>query len=353
MSERPFAEKIVNWYHQNKRDLPWRSSDNPYHIWLSEVILQQTRVEQGMPYYFSFIKKFETIYDLANADERDVLRVWQGLGYYSRARNLHKCSKIIVEEHDGQFPVTYAELLKLPGIGTYTAAAIASFAFKEKVAVVDGNVFRVLSRVFGIEEDIASSKGHKAFQKLANELISDNHPDDFNQGTMEFGALHCTPKNPQCDQCIFRLDCVARQKNLQSVLPVKVKKVKVRHRYFNYIVIRINDTLLLKKRRGKGIWEGLFDFPLIETNQIMEIDDLIDNEDFNRVISGQGQIEVSKEYKHILSHQQIHAKFYEIIINNQDEIRSMAFEGNFYDKEEILELPKPVLISAYLNDSFF
>src|SRR5690349_7153792 len=230
MDNRYFSEKVVKWYEKNKRDLPWRETRDPYKIWLSEIILQQTRVSQGMPYYLRFIEKFPTVAALASASEQEVLRLWQGLGYYTRARNLHKCAKKVATDYKSVFPYSFDELKKLPGIGDYTAAAIASIAYQEPVAVVDGNVFRVLSRVFGIETEINSPKGKKDFTQLANELISKKHPEKHNQAMMEFGALYCTPKNPSCTDCVFSSQCFAFKKNLQLVLPVKTKNKAARKR---------------------------------------------------------------------------------------------------------------------------
>src|SRR6185369_7763226 len=216
-----FSSMIIDWYHANHRNLPWRATIDPYKIWLSEVMLQQTRVAQGLPYYERFVCSFPTVFDLAMATEQNVLRLWQGLGYYSRARNLHRCAKEVVEKFNGHFPNSFNELSKLPGIGDYTAAAIASIAFRQPVAVVDGNVYRVLARVFGIEKDITSGEGKKHFFSFANELINKERPDLFNQAVMEFGALHCVPKKPKCGECIFSKSCEANQRNLQAVLPIK------------------------------------------------------------------------------------------------------------------------------------
>ncbi|HEY0769642.1 MAG TPA: A/G-specific adenine glycosylase, partial [Sphingobacteriaceae bacterium] len=234
MGKRYFPDKIVKWYSENKRSLPWRETKDPYRIWLSEIILQQTRVAQGLPYYLRFVERFPTVSHLASAPQDEVLRLWQGLGYYTRARNLQKCAQTIVEKYSRKFPRTYAELISLPGIGEYTAAAIASISFNEKVAVVDGNVFRVLSRVFGIDTPINSAEGKKGFSKLANDLIHETAPADYNQGLMEFGALFCTPKNPKCEECVFRKSCHAFQNGLQQQLPVKLKSKASRKRYFYY-----------------------------------------------------------------------------------------------------------------------
>lgn len=348
-----FSSGIINWYHQHKRELPWRSTTDPYKIWLSEIILQQTRVNQGLPYYYKFIELFPAVSDLAKAEEKEILRAWQGLGYYSRARNLHKCAKLIIDNYEGKFPKTYEELLKLPGIGPYTAAAIASFAFNISVAVVDGNVFRVLSRVYGIEDDIASGKGQKVFQKKANELIPTNHPAEFNQAIMEFGALHCTPASPDCLNCIFNIECHARIHNRQMHLPVKIKKLKIKKRFFNYLVLSYKGNILFKERENKDIWQGLYDFPLIEDELNHSVNSLIDHDSFKelKIIDELELVEESRQYKHILSHQLIYAKFFQIELNESILLDDKSFK--FYNKKQVLDLPKPVLISSYLNDTGF
>ncbi|HYG19647.1 MAG TPA: A/G-specific adenine glycosylase, partial [Ohtaekwangia sp.] len=245
MDNRYFPDKVVEWYDQNKRDLPWRQTRDPYKVWLSEVILQQTRVSQGLPYYLKFIEQYPDVHALAAASEQEVLRCWQGLGYYTRARNLHKCAKQVASAHRGIFPTSFAELKTLPGIGDYTAAAIASISFGEQVAVVDGNVFRVLARIFGIDKPINSPEGKNHFSTLANALISKHpQPDIYNQAVMEFGALHCVPKNPLCDSCPFKGICVAAMQELQHALPVKLKAKPVRKRYFNYFVIRKGHSFM-------------------------------------------------------------------------------------------------------------
>ncbi len=266
-----FAFDLIAWYQANKRDLPWRNIDNPYFIWLSEVILQQTRVTQGMPYYLRFVAAYPTIEEMAAAEEKDILRLWQGLGYYSRARNMHHAAKIIVNEHEGKFPDTYKALKKLKGIGDYTASAVASFAFDEKVAVVDGNVFRVLSRVFGIEDDILSTKGKKVFAELAKTLLPDTQVNSYNQAIMEFGALYCKPSSPDCPNCIFQGSCVAFATKKQDVLPRKAKKAQVKKRYLHYLVLEYANKLLLKERLEGDVWQGLYDFTLVEKNTEKEI----------------------------------------------------------------------------------
>jgi A/G-specific adenine glycosylase len=351
--QQTFSSKIMSWYAQNKRDLPWRHTKNPYHIWLSEVILQQTRVNQGLPYYHSFIELFPTVHHLAKAEERDVLRAWQGLGYYSRARNLHKCAKIISENMEGIFPNTHIDLLKLPGVGRYTAAAIASIVNGERVAVVDGNVFRVLSRVFGIYDDIGSSAGQKIFYKKANELVPAKNPDIFNQSIMEFGAIQCTPKNPDCQNCPLAIECYARINHEQTELPVKLKKVKVRHRFFHYICVRHEGSLLLKERKGRGIWQGLYDFYLIERDELLELTDLIDDPFLKQLNSQTKHIEESEEYKHVLTHQQISAKFFTVHLKQIPDENDYNLHGlQLFNAQELTEIPKPVLISSYLKDNF-
>jgi A/G-specific adenine glycosylase len=268
-----FSNSLINWYLNNKRDLPWRNTDNPYNIWLSEIMLQQTRVAQGLPYYLDFISTFPTVFDLAKAPEEKVLKHWQGLGYYSRARNLHYTAKYVANELKGEFPNNYKDLLKLKGIGEYTAAAIASFSHNEAVPVVDGNVFRVLSRYFDIETDISLATAKKEFSELALELMPKNDPATFNQAIMEFGALQCVPKSPDCKNCIFNSSCAALQKKKVQYLPVKLKKVKISYRFFNYIVFE-DDKLntLIQKRDQKGIWQNLYEFPLIETETELNLD---------------------------------------------------------------------------------
>ena len=269
---RYFSAPLIEWYLISKRSLPWRDTRDPYLIWLSEVILQQTRVAQGLPYYEKFRTAYPSIKDLAVADEEEVLKLWQGLGYYSRARNLKKTAEIICKDYGGCFPETYKELLKLKGIGPYTAAAIASFAFKEKKAVVDGNVYRVLSRVFGIDEPIHKSSGQKLFQELADSLIDSENPDLFNQAIMEFGATECTPKKPNCSGCIFNDRCVALATSKIGDLPVKLSKIKVRKRYLHYLMLldQHRNTRFVK-RPNDGIWAGLYEFPMIETSTSGEL----------------------------------------------------------------------------------
>ncbi|MFN3852339.1 MAG: A/G-specific adenine glycosylase [Spirosomataceae bacterium] len=345
-----FEQKIIGWYQSNKRDLPWRNTKDPYKIWLSEVILQQTRVAQGLPYYEKFVENYPDVISLADAPEQEVLRLWQGLGYYSRARNMHATAKLIANQYNGVFPNSYAELIKLKGIGPYTAAAIASFAFKEKVAVVDGNVYRVLARVFGIETDIASNEAKKVFGELANQLISEKHPDTFNQAIMEFGATHCIPANPQCMFCIFHYECEANATGRQATLPIKSKKVKVRERFFNYYVLEYDDKILMRQRDIKDIWGGLNDFYLVEDDQKLLDFDEVEDEVLSGILKQSTIANESEEFTHILTHQRIKAKFWHLKLDTQPK----KIEGyEWYNINEIDKLPKPILIEKYLKKYHF
>ena len=341
-----FSKTLIKWYLHNKRDLPWRKTTDPYPIWLSEIMLQQTRVAQGMPYFFAFTTAFPTVFDLANAHEEQVLKLWQGLGYYSRARNLHKTAQIVAHEMEGIFPDNYKDLLKLKGIGEYTAAAIASFSYNECVPVVDGNVFRVLSRYFDIETDIAQASAKKEFAALAFELMPKDSPAQFNQAIMEFGALQCVPKNPNCTECVFNTSCAALQKKKVYQLPVKSKKTKVRNRYFNYIVAADDlENTIIQKRTAKGIWHNLYEFPLLETDKV---------EDFETVAQQIGQnffqenkIESLLEYNeesiiHKLSHQHLHIKFWKVKLKGSI--------SNGIDLETAKKFPFPIVIHNFIEE---
>ncbi len=350
MKERDFSKKIVGWYQEYHRDLPWRNTQDAYKIWLSEIILQQTRVIQGLPYYEKFIQQYPNIKSLARAKEREVLRLWQGLGYYTRARNLHKCAQEVVQKFNGKFPPTFEELKQLPGIGEYTAAAIASFAFHQPVAVVDGNVYRVIARVFGIDKNIASPDGKKFFAEKANQLISTIDPASHNQAIMEFGALHCTPQNPLCEECVFKKTCFAFKHDLQNVLPVKIKQLKLTNRFFYYFFIKSGGKILMTERTGKGIWKGLFDFPLHEEKKLADPGKIL--EEFFPVTSADGKKLISKEYKHVLSHQIIRARF--LVIDWPSgkgiPITLQHLNARWYSLKQIEKVPKPVLISLFLAD---
>ncbi len=294
----------------NKRDLPWRRTHDPYLIWLSEVILQQTRVNQGLPYYIAFSKAYPTVKKLANAPIEEVLKLWQGLGYYSRARNLHAAANEVLLKHKGKFPSNYHDLLTLKGIGNYTAAAIASFSSNEAVAVVDGNVYRVLARYFDIETPINTWKAKKEFEELANSLLHKKQAGLHNQAIMEFGALQCVPKNPDCDSCVLCSSCLARKLKKVNELPVKAKKAAQKHRYFYYLHLEEGSTVLLQKRENKDIWHGLYEFPLIEFTKTITPEKLLSTSLFKSFVAGKYHVQsISEEYKHVLSHQIIHAVF--------------------------------------------
>jgi A/G-specific adenine glycosylase len=348
MDKRYFTNKIVKWYLENKRQLPWRSTNDPYKIWLSEVILQQTRVNQGLPYYLNFIKVYPNVKSLAAAPEQELLRMWQGLGYYTRARNLHKCAQTVANVYNGKFPDNYEKLLTLPGIGHYTGAAVASFAFHEAVAVVDGNVYRILSRMFGIDTPINSPQGRKEFNDLANELISRKDPALHNQAVMEFGALHCTPRNPKCADCPFKANCFAFNHDLIDRLPVKVKGKKSRSRYFFYIVVEKNKAFFMKKRGEKDIWNGLFDFLLIEKSKPVKAEKILDDKQFLDLVNKMQPVSISGNYKHVLTHQTIHCRF--IRVRATKTFPQVQESGSFYSSKQIARLPKPVLISRFLAD---
>jgi A/G-specific adenine glycosylase len=341
-----FSNLLIKWYLQNKRDLPWRSTTDPYPIWLSEIMLQQTRVAQGTPYFLAFTAAFPTVFDLAKANEEEVLKLWQGLGYYSRARNLHKTAQHVAFELEGVFPATYNELLKLKGVGEYTAAAIASFSYNEVVPVVDGNVFRVLARYFDVETDIALASAKKEFAALAFELMPKENPAIFNQAIMEFGALQCVPKSPNCSICIFNDSCAALQKDKVDKLPVKSKKVKVRNRYFNYLVVEDdNENTVIQKRTAKGIWHNLYEFPLIETDREEGFDYVAEQiqEDFfaeNEVVSIIACNE--KSIVHKLSHQHLYIKFWKVSLKGVVE--------NGISNEVLKTFPFPIVIHNFIEE---
>lgn len=350
MNQLLFSIKILTWYKHNKRDLPWRGISDPYKVWISEIILQQTRIDQGISYYYNFIKRFPNIESLASATEDEVLKIWQGLGYYSRARNLFFGAKQILNNFNGIFPDQSKNLKKIKGIGEYTAAAISSIVYNEKIAAIDGNVYRVLSRCFGIETPIDTTEGQKQFKILANQLIDQKNPGDFNQAVMEFGALHCKPKNPDCTSCIFKNECQAFLTNTINVLPVKSKKTKQRNRYFNYLVINHNNSLIFKKRTKNDIWKNLFDFPLIETTKKTSIEKLSKSTQWNKMFNSQeiSLNKVSKEYLHILTHQRIYVRFIHISLKSEKILPSDFIS---IDKKNTFELAVPKIIEKYMSEN--
>ena len=345
-----FTKKLLAWFEKNDRPLPWKGEKNPYYIWLSEIILQQTRVAQGLPYFERFKAVFPTVFDLANAPADKVMKLWEGLGYYSRARNLHFTAKFIAEELNGVFPNTHSAILGLKGVGPYTAAAIASFAFNLPHAVVDGNVFRVLSRVFGIKTPIDTTLGKKEFNQLAADLLAKKTPGLYNQAIMDFGATQCTPVNPNCVKCPMQENCTAFANDLISSLPIKVKKIKRRDRFFNYLVCKRENSITLNKRTKKDIWLNLYDFPLIETDALLDEPKLTRHSDFKQIL---GAIpftirKASKPFRQLLTHQKIVAVFWEIEIKSKLPTNELDF---FEVKQKnINNFAFPKIIDLYFKD---
>lgn len=310
---------LLDWYKENKRPLPWRETTDPYQIWISEIILQQTRVVQGEAYYQRFIERFPDVNSLAVAEEDEVMKYWQGLGYYSRARNLHVAAKEIMNRWNGTFPQKYSDVLSLKGVGEYTAAAICSFAWRQPYAVVDGNVYRVLSRLFNLEIPIDTTHGKKEFAELAQFLLDKKRPDLYNQAIMDFGALQCVPKSPDCFNCPLQDCCSALAKKKVEELPVKIGKKVIKSRYFNYLHIHCQRVHLLSRRVDKDIWQNLYEYPLIETEVKMDFIELQQTESFQNLIRGVEKIKVKRIMempKHLLSHRIIHACFYELEVSN-------------------------------------
>ena len=344
-------DTLINWFAENRRDLPWRHNPTPYEVWLSEVILQQTRVNQGMDYYLRFIKKWPSVTSLAQATEEEVLKMWQGLGYYSRARNLHHCAQQVMEQHGGLFPADFEQLKKLQGIGEYTAAAIASIAFDLPHAVVDGNVYRVLARLFDIDIPINNKEGQKQFAQLADELLNRKQPGLHNQAMMEFGALQCTPKNPNCLHCPLLDQCLAFAHQTVLQRPVKLQTKKNVTRYFNYLVIRINENIYLHKRSGNDIWKNLYDFPCIESKKSMAVEEVVTSDEFLQLIENKSFtiIKTSPVYTHKLTHRTILAQFIEIKL--EKELLQIQTKELFLAHEtELGNFPIPRLIDSYLNN---
>lgn len=325
--------------------MPWRETKNPYYIWLSEIILQQTQVKQGLPYYESFVAKYPTVFDLATAQESEVLKLWQGLGYYSRARNLHASAKYVSNELQGVFPDNYKNLLKLKGVGDYTASAIASICFNEATAVVDGNVYRVLSRYFGVATPINSSSGIKEFKQLAQTLIDKKQPAEFNQAIMEFGATQCKPQNPNCSVCPFNNGCIAFTKNKIADLPVKLKSAKAKKKHFNFVVFISNDNkTVLEKRVGKGIWQNLYQFPLIETNKEINYEvfkNLVENHKLIQKQPFELSLYNEEVIIHKLSHQHLYTKFWIVKLD------STLTEG--VPVEEVADYAVPIVIGNFIE----
>lgn len=344
-----FSNDLINWYQQNFRDLPWRKTKNPYKIWLSEIILQQTRVAQGLPYYEKFVAAFPSVFELANANEQQVLKLWQGLGYYSRARNLHYSAKLVVDNYNGVFPKSYNQLIKLKGVGVYTASAIASFSNNEALAVVDGNVYRVLSRVFGVFTPINSKEGEEEFKKLAYSLLDVKNPADYNQAIMEFGALCCVPKKPNCMFCPFRLSCYSFNNNAIGSLPVKLKKTKIKKKYFSYLILKNQKSeVVIRKRVGKGIWQHLYEFPLVDSAYKLNLE--ASKDCFEKMLglpikSTGFKLVHEFEKPHKLSHLHIYAQFFEYTVEDCLDIEGFTT----IKKSEFEAYPVSVLISKFIE----
>jgi len=346
-----FTETIIKWYDYNKRELPWRATKEPYKVWVSEIILQQTRIDQGLPYYIRFIENFPDVQSLANASEQEVLNVWKGLGYYSRARNMHQSARQVMEQYNGIFPADYNLLIQLKGIGSYTAAAVSSICMSEKKAAIDGNVVRVLSRYYGIQDAVGSTAMVKKTRWISAQLIPDQRPGDYNQAVMEYGALMCTPLNPQCENCELRNSCYAYENKLTSVLPIKKNPVKKKNRYFNYFhIVTPDGRYAVRKRTGDDIWKGLWELPMIESDYLFSKEDL----DLNEITRITGiispQIIDIYDKMHILTHQLLYVRFFTILANSAIVDPALTL----IDKSDST-YPHPRLIENFLkrNNIFF
>jgi len=334
-----FSLVIVKWYNLNKRNLPWRNTVDPYKIWISEIILQQTRVEQGLPYYNKFILNFPNVIKLSQAKEDRVLKLWQGLGYYSRARNLHFTSKYITEKLNGEFPKNYDGLIKLKGVGKYTASAISSFAYNEKKAVLDGNVFRVLSRYFGIFEPIDSTLGLKLFEEISFKNLPIKNINTYNQSIMEFGALQCKPVSPNCKLCPLNFKCWAFLNNKISSLPVKNKKIIKKDRFFNFIVLANEKFVFIEKRIKNDIWKNLYQFPLFENSDL--------NFEPSKDLVKNGVLLKKTKIKHILTHQRLNVVFWHYNVNKLEKNKKYKT----IEIKKIDQYPVPKIVENYIAEN--
>ena len=348
-----FSKQLLKWYSKNARSHPWKKIKNPYYIWLSEIILQQTRVEAGTPYYIKFIETYPTIQDLANATQDEVYRLWKGLGYYSRARNLHHTAKTIVEKHKGEFPKTYDEIIALKGIGPYTAAAIASFAFDLPYPVMDGNVKRVIARYYGYKKDVMSASNKPDIQSLLDQSFDTKNAALFNQAIMDFGATVCKPKSPHCNECPFSKTCIAFQQNEVSLIPLRISKIKRRDRHFHYLVIKDELSILLKKRQDKDIWQNLYDFPCIEndTNKQLSHKELQSfAKQYTNTSVKTSDFSVKGPRSQLLSHQRIIAHFYTIHLPGVESIANQT-ELDLFQLKNSSSFAVPKIIDWYLKDN--
>jgi A/G-specific adenine glycosylase len=347
--KKAFTRLLLLWNRQkNNRQMPWKGEKDPYKIWLSEIILQQTRVEQGLAYYNNFVKTFPDIHKLAKAPDEKVFKLWEGLGYYSRCRNLLATARYISTELKGKFPTSYDEIKALKGIGPYTAAAISSFAFNLPYAVVDGNVFRVLARVFGIAAATDSTVGKKIFTALAKELLHKKQPGLYNQAIMDFGAVICKPAAPQCSTCVFNKHCVAFLQNRIQELPVKEKKINIRKRWFYYLVLEFKNTIAIEQRTAKDIWQDLYEFPLIEADAELDRKNILQQAEKKKwLFKKEYQVlSVSPLFKQQLSHQQIAGQFVRIQL-----IKKPVEKNNWrwLKKEKLDDFAFPQFINQYLK----
>ncbi len=339
--------QIIRWYRRNKRSLPWRETRDPYRIWLSEIILQQTRVEQGLPYFLKFIKEFKNVHALANASQQKVLKCWEGLGYYSRARNLHFTAKYVSKSLRGKFPPDHAGLLKLKGVGPYTAAAISSICYEEPKAVVDGNVYRVLSRIFGIKTPSDSTKGKKLFNELAQELLGKHLPSEFNQAMMEFGARYCKPSSPDCPNCILHAKCYAGSRNQAALFPVKEKKTTIRSRHLYYFILNYKNKLLIQERMKTDIWKGLYEFPLIETAKSIQVPTALRKFLLqSKIAPGSFSVPLPpSQRKHLLSHRELQATCFYLVLHQKP---SGIKTGKWVERNKIDSFPFPRLLLHFV-----
>jgi A/G-specific adenine glycosylase len=344
-----FNDDLLHWYQANKRTLPWRDTTDAYVIWLSEIILQQTRVEQGMPYFYRFLEKYPDVGSFAAAGEDDILKLWQGLGYYSRGRNMLKTARMVQEHHNGIFPNSYEQLLELKGIGEYTAAAIASFSANEARAVVDGNVYRVLARYFGIEEAINGPAGKTIFQATADDLLNKQNPGLHNQAMMEFGAILCKPKNPACGTCPVREGCYAFLHNAVNSLPVKLNKLKIRERYLNYFLVTDGHNLLMNRRSDQDIWANMYDMPLVETASMLPPDELFALPEIKEYFGNDIKIEeIFPVKKHVLTHQRLYVRFIKLQ-NTPLKLKDQWFDTGL---DDLKNLAMPKVIFIFIKNNF-
>lgn len=350
-----FPSRLLLWYKENKRDLPWRLSDDPYTIWVSEIILQQTRMEQGLVFFHRFISRFPNIYVLAAAPEEEVLRTWQGFGYYTRARNLHAAAREIIDKHAGVFPTSHQVWKKLKGVGPYTAAAVSSMAFGEVVPAIDGNVYRIISRIFAIDESIDTAKGKELIREIVESLIDQNDPGGFNQAMMDFGSQVCKPTQPDCLNCMFNRECRAFQRASISKYPVRNAKRKPISRYFNYFYFSWepthNGSFFVRQRLANDIWKNLFELPMLETPQPLAMEEVVNSSWWHEIFDDDQRFIFTRsalDMKHQLTHQQIFARFYAVNIHQDLRLRLLKHflevTSDVYEK-----MAKPILMDRYMK----